>query len=235
MSRYQAIVFDVGGTLIGFVDSEPFQRFLAELWRGSGREATESDGRALRKRVTEELRLRRGEAVGLGADAEEIYRLWLSLFEAVFTDMDVGLEPKQAAHRIFPWFARGEFERLFDDVVPALEALQRRGLTLGILSNFPPTLEDILQRLGVHDYFEFFVVSSIVGVAKPAPRIFELGVQAAGCPADRILYVGDHPEDDVLGAQRAGLDAVLIDRSDRYAGAEYPRVRRLTELEELVG
>jgi putative hydrolase of the HAD superfamily len=132
------------------------------------------------------------------------------------------------------WLRTGRFDQLFDDSLPALEALREMGVRLGVLSNFTPDLEDLLSRLGVHGYFDFIIVSSHVGLAKPDPRIFELAVVKAGRPKDRLLYVGDHIGDDIEGARAAGLDAVLIDRKNRQPDAPCPRIQSLLELTDFV-
>jgi putative hydrolase of the HAD superfamily len=53
--------------------------------------------------------------------------------------------------------------------------------------------------------------SSVVKVAKPDPRIFRLGLEAAGTGGDATVYIGDSYFVDVVGARRAGLGAVLFD------------------------
>ena len=75
----------------------------------------------------------------------------------------------------------------FSEVRETMEQLCALGLRLGILSNYPPHLEDILRRQGLHDYFDFFVVSSLVGMEKPDPAIFEHASEKSGCSREEIL------------------------------------------------
>jgi len=113
---------------------------------------------------------------------------------------------------------------------PALEALRELGMPMGILSNFGTGLEELLRDRGLRGYFDFLVVSALVGVAKPDPAIFDPAVAAAGQPRSRLLYVGDHFGDDVGGARAAGLDVVLIDRADRHGDKPCPRIHSLLDL-----
>ena len=53
-------------------------------------------------------------------------------------------------------------------------------------------------------------VSSEVGVAKPDPAIFHLALRLAGCAAHDAVMVGDHPINDIAGAQAAGIEAVMV-------------------------
>ncbi len=115
-------------------------------------------------------------------------------------------------------------------MVPALDALGARNVTLGVLSNFSPNCEDVLHQVGIHHYFTFFVVSALAGFEKPDPRIFDLVVRVADCPRSEIVYVGDSFYHDVEGARSAGIDAILVDRQDRFPSFEGVKVRHLNEL-----
>ena len=55
-----------------------------------------------------------------------------------------------------------------------------RGKPLGIISNFSPNCESLMKQFGLAHYFDFFIVSGILGVEKPDPRIFEAALTAAG-------------------------------------------------------
>jgi putative hydrolase of the HAD superfamily len=158
-----------------------------------------------------------------------VYQLML---EALEVPGDLG----QQADALYERFiVREGFMPVFGDVEDALVRLRSRGLRLGVLSNFPPNLEDTLRQHGIHGYFDFFVVSSLVGLEKPDPAIFELAIERAGSPRETILYVGDSPDDDIDGAAAVGLPAILIDRHDRHPQAACTRIKTLSELEEILG
>jgi FMN phosphatase YigB (HAD superfamily) len=92
----------------------------------------------------------------------------------------------------------------------------------------------LLPKLNIFDYFNFIIVSAIVGVTKPHPRIFEMAIEEAGVPPSQILYVGDNPVDDVEGANRVGIDAVLINRPGREPNATPRMIESLLEIERIV-
>jgi putative hydrolase of the HAD superfamily len=122
---------------------------------------------------------------------------------------------------------------LFDDVVPALDALPP-ALTLGIVSNFEAWLEDLLRVLGVRDRFPVRAISGLEGVEKPEPEIFLRALARAGTAAHEAVYVGDNPEFDVVPAAALGMTPVLIDRRGRFPRHEGHRIEDLRELPELV-
>ncbi len=223
-SRYDAVVFDVGGTLLGFHEWSPFQEFLAH----AGLPASDEDAHAFHRRLLSVIVAERDNAQGLGANEEELHGWWQTNFAKTWP------QRPDLAEEMFRWLFAGRFDRLFADVRPALEALRNQGMPMGVLSNFGTHLDEVLQRFDLHRYFDFVVISAQVGLAKPDPRIFELVVEKAGHPAPRLLYVGDHIGDDIEGARGAGLDAVLIDRGDRQARALCPRIHSLLDLLDYV-
>jgi len=90
----------------------------------------------------------------------------------------------------------------------------------------------VLNDLHVFSFFDSITICSEVGYAKPQPEIFHAAVRALGIPSGHILFVGDSLVDDFQGAMNAGLEAVLIDRSDRYAAMR--SVRRISNLKGLL-
>jgi putative hydrolase of the HAD superfamily len=93
-----------------------------------------------------------------------------------------------------------------------LRALRARGYRLVVVSNFDLRLHRILRDLKVADYFEHLIISSRVGVEKPAPRIFDTARQALGDPDPAVcLHVGDDPRADWQGARAAGWHAWEFD------------------------
>ncbi len=98
---------------------------------------------------------------------------------------------------------------LFPDTRPALERLAR-SFRLGLLSNGNTSA----AALGIRELISFEVYAEAHGgIEKPDRRIFDIAVEQAGCPANRILHVGDAWENDVMGAANAGLQAVWLSRT----------------------
>ncbi|WP_043527873.1 HAD family hydrolase [Litchfieldella xinjiangensis] len=88
-----------------------------------------------------------------------------------------------------------------------------RGFRLAVASNTQRAYtEPELKMLGLWDRFEHVVFSSDVLACKPHPALFRAALAALEvAPAD-VVYVGDNPYDDVLGAGRLGIPAILLDR-----------------------
>ncbi len=222
--RYHTVIFDVGGTLVGFEDDAPFAEFLATV-ETPHRFVSATD---LRLSMIHTLSLRRHESTGLGLDDDSINYWWLTIFEDLFP------HSPDVAKRMWELFKVNYFDSLFPDSIPILERLKALDVPLGIVSNYGMHLLNLLPKLGIFDYFEFIIVSAIVGITKPHPKIFQIAIEEAGVPADQILYIGDNVVDDVEGANNVGIDAVLINRPGREPSTAPLMVDTLLEIEALV-
>jgi len=98
-----------------------------------------------------------------------------------------------------------------DGAVETLEMLQSLGLVLGVVTNGSVRVqEQKLDVLGLRRYFQAVVVSEAVGIKKPHAAIFQYALAGVGSSAEHTWFVGDHPENDILGASRAGLRTVWL-------------------------
>ena len=116
------------------------------------------------------------------------------------------------------------------DAVPTLEELRRRGLALGVVSNSNGAVKELLAEMGLAHYFDVVVDSALVGVEKPHPEIFALALEQLGLRADETLMVGDFYSIDVVGAERAGLQALLYDPQRGYWNTGARRISALSEI-----
>jgi FMN hydrolase / 5-amino-6-(5-phospho-D-ribitylamino)uracil phosphatase len=128
--------------------------------------------------------------------------------------------------------ARNEVD-LYADVLPALEQLRTR-YRLFTASNGNADL----GQIGIAHFFERTVAARQVGALKPDPAIFRKVIEGTDLQAHEVVYVGDDPLLDVVGARGAGMQAIWIDRQ----ASEWPpeiepaahTVRSLTELTQLL-
>jgi len=120
---------------------------------------------------------------------------------------------------------------VFPDTLPALEELGARGLRLGVVSNWSDRLHGLLDGLSLSRHFEFVVISAVIGASKPDRAIFHHALRLFGTSPARALHVGDHPLNDLQGARRCGLPALLLDRAGEHPG----QVAVIRSLEDICG
>jgi putative hydrolase of the HAD superfamily len=125
--------------------------------------------------------------------------------------------------------------RLFDDVIPVLDALRHR--PLGIITNgLEQQQRQKLEALGILGRFSVIVTSDGSGMSKPDPGIFHYAAQAIGVSPATCVHVGDDWDKDVGGALAAGFRPIWIVRGSTPLGApQRPSVARIKSLLNLVG
>lgn len=130
---------------------------------------------------------------------------------------------------------------LHDDVIACLEAL--RPARFGVITNgHLEAQQSKITATGLAQWVDHVVASGEVGVAKPDAAIFAEACRVFGVPAPDAVYVGDRLHTDAIGASRAGLHGVWLDRNGlatppqvAEAAAEgIPLIRSLAELPSLL-
>ncbi|HUL01801.1 MAG TPA: HAD-IA family hydrolase, partial [Gemmatimonadales bacterium] len=105
---------------------------------------------------------------------------------------------------------------------------------LGVVSNSNGSVRALLAAAGLGDALDFVIDSGVVGVEKPDPRIFRLGVEQAGVAPHEAVYVGDLYSVDVLGSRAAGLGAILLDPRGYWGPRDCATARDLIEATGLI-
>jgi len=151
----------------------------------------------------------------------------------------MGCTPEQAGH-LAPGVSSSMLSE-FDpedwvppDVPQTLTTLKQAGYRLAVVSNRSRSYDELLQSLGLDRYFEFALAAGDYEAWKPEPQIFHLAVERLGVSASETLYVGDNYYADVIGAQRARLNPVLIDPENIFPEADCPSIRSIGELPGLL-
>jgi putative hydrolase of the HAD superfamily len=224
------VIFDWGGTLTPWHTVD-----IAEQWRTYARAYGGDD--ALADRILEAER----RAWARTRDDGGSSRLAEILDEAGVASDHPGVSAAQAAYEEF-W----EPHTFTDpEVGPLFAGLRERGIKVGVLSNTIWSREyheAVFERDGVLHLIDGAVYSSEIEHAKPHPEAFAAALRAVDVddPATAV-YVGDRPYEDVHGAQRAGLRAVLVPHSDIPPDQQVPVdvqpdavVQRLLDLLEVV-
>jgi putative hydrolase of the HAD superfamily len=104
------------------------------------------------------------------------------------------------------WSAYDQHCRLSPDTATTLDALRRHGKRLGVITNGGTIRQRAkISALGLADWFEVVLISEAEGVRKPDAAIFQRALDRCGVSASEAVFVGDHPETDIVGARNAGL------------------------------
>jgi putative hydrolase of the HAD superfamily len=121
----------------------------------------------------------------------------------------------------------------FPEVPGVLERLRADGVRMVVVSDAWPGLEGLYRRLGLHAYFQAFVISAVLGCRKPDPRMYRAGSDALGLPPHECVFVDDAP-DLVAAAIELGYGGTAIVRTSDPPTA-VPGIGTLEDLVPMTG
>jgi len=201
--RYDAVIFDLFGTLIETVTPDNYDVMLGELADTLG---VDADAFATEWRATVNER-----ESGLQGGIDEI----LSRTSTAAGHAPSAVEVAAAKRG---WLAiAGGWLTPRDDARATLEAIRATGATVGLLSNCSAEVPPLWPTAGVADLFDHLVFSCDVGAMKPHPSVYEAAYTSLGVDPRRCMFVGDGGARELTGASAVGMEAVLL----RVPGEEH--------------
>lgn len=202
----KGIIFDYGGT----IDSRG-DHWSEVIWRGYRAAGVDVSKEAFRDAY---VKVERELAVTRHILPHHTFRDLMDIkmrleLEALAAE---GLVSHDEATRKAPDVARYCYEaarECVEEARPVLEALAAR-YPMVLVSNFYGNVEAVLEDFDLRRYFKAVVESAVVGVRKPDPAIFALGVDALGFKPEEVLVVGDSFRKDIEPAMKLGCRVAWI-------------------------
>ncbi|QPJ63279.1 MAG: HAD-IA family hydrolase [Candidatus Nitronauta litoralis] len=228
LDSFKAVFFDVGGTLLTphpSVGHIYLEQAIPFGFTGSADDLNFHFRRAWKA-------LGGMESLGQKKGLEVERRYWRDVVKRTF-DACGGVDDfENCFENIYDAFRSRDAWRLYEDVVESrlVERLKDKGVVLGIVSNWDSRLKEILDNLEIGHHFDFVLASTVIGSAKPDPLIFEKALQLSGTSPDQTIHIGDEPSTDITGARNLGIDAILIDRKNRYPDCDAKTISSFMEL-----
>jgi putative hydrolase of the HAD superfamily len=220
MTKFRAVLFDAAETLFTTRGS------VGEIYGSIAREyGSKVPADAIQAAFVREFR-------GAGPlSQQDQKRWWKNVVHRVFSEVGMVENFDQFFDQVYDRFRDSQGWSLFPETIDVLTELKKRGLKLGVISNFDDRAYSVMRSLNILQFFDSVTLSSEAGYCKPDREIFEAAVRSLGVPAFEVLLVGDSLHDDVEAAMRAGLSAVLLDRRNRHESANHvPRISSLKEV-----
>ena len=121
-----------------------------------------------------------------------------------------------------------------EEARPTIETLHSK-FPLVLVSNFYGNVESVLEDFNLRHYFKSIIESAVVGVRKPDPRIFALGVEALALNPQEVLVIGDSYKKDIVPAETLGCQVAWIKGKGWTADEDavtHPNI--ITKLDEVV-
>jgi len=208
----KAVLFDLGETLLNFGKFSTTELFRqgAKLSYDFLKSCNQpvSKFNHYRRRSLIHLRVRGllSDITGRDFDA-------LSMFKKIGTKRNIRLNEEQWRHFAWLWYEPlSKIAQIEPETKETLNALKKKGLKLGIVSNtfvHSSSLEKHLEQLSILNFFAVRLYSYEFNFRKPNTRIFKAAAEKIGEKLYNILFVGDRIDKDIKPAVKAGMRAVL--------------------------
>lgn len=230
----KGIIFDYGGTLDTGGD-----HWSEVIWSAYQQAGVAVDKAEFREAyVQAERELARTRHILPEHDFNDLLQIkmqlelqWLSE-QGLFPPAQVADKAKEAAGICY-----NSAKAKVQEAAPVLEELSKK-YKLELVSNFYGNIRTVLEDFGISQYFPKIVESAVVGVRKPDPKIFELGVKDLGLKPEEVVVVGDSYNKDIEPALKSGCKAIWIKGkgwTDEEDNRTYsPTITSITDLPSLI-
>jgi 2-haloalkanoic acid dehalogenase type II len=126
---------------------------------------------------------------------------------------------------------------LFPDALATIAELREHNIRVALLTNgIRLTHAEKIAFLGLEQQFDHILIADVVGFFKPHPAIFEEALNRCSCKPDQAIMVGDHIDNDIGGAQSAGIEAYWFNPLKKELTEDMPQPKAtIASLSELIG
>jgi putative hydrolase of the HAD superfamily len=200
----KGIIFDYGGTL----DSRGVH-WSEVLWQGYQQAQVPIDKETFRAAYVEGERALARERIILPQD-----NFHTLLRKKVALEIDY-LPEKYDETTCAKWvdeiaaYCDNSARQCIEEARPTLEWLHER-YPMMLVSNFYGNIDEVLRSYGIRDLFKGIIESAVVGIRKPNPTLFKLGVDALEMPEEEVLVVGDSLRKDIVPSEQLGCQVLWL-------------------------
>ncbi len=223
----RAIFFDFGGTLV-VSDPDPFPAFRSIVGR-TGIDVSRERYAEAERVVSAHLEPLRYGLLGRKPSFLDQINIELLL------ELGIGDSDGALVASLHEAYTSPDWRKPFPESVEVLETLQSSGIPVHLVSNSSDMLLEVIARRDWQRFFHSVTFSQEVGAEKPDRRVFEFALHRAGCDSAEVTHVGDTWEVDYLGAKRAGLRPIWLNRAGVSPPAPCEMIRDLAEVPRLLG
>ena len=226
----KGIIFDYGGTL----DSRGVH-WSEVLWQGYQQAGVPIDKETFRTAYVEGERALARERIILPQDDFHTLLLKKVALELSFLPDPIDDATRDRWVEEIASYCDNAARACINEARPMLEELHER-YPMMLVSNFYGNIDEVLRAYGIRHLFKGIIESAVVGVRKPNPTLFKLGVDALEMEPGEVLVVGDSLRKDIEPAEHLGCQALWLKGkgwTDEEDAQTHPRtITRVTQVPE---
>lgn len=143
------------------------------------------------------------------------FKDWDSYLGAIINGLNLPntRETKKTLLNIFKQeFAK---ERINQEMVNQIKFLKSKKIKLGILSNIPNPIYDIIRKNNIQNYFDEILYSFNKGLIKPDPDFFDLMLSQLGVKCDETIMIGNSISSDIKPAKELGMNTIHFEDANQ--------------------
>ena len=226
----KGIIFDYGGTL----DSRGVH-WSEVLWQGYQQAGVPIDKETFRTAYVEGERALARERIILPQDDFHTLLLKKVALELSFLPDPIDDATRDRWVEEIAVYCDNAARACINEARPMLEELHER-YPMMLVSNFYGNIDEVLRAYGIRHLFKGIIESAVVGVRKPNPTLFKLGVDALEMESGEVLVVGDSLRKDIEPAEHLGCQVLWLKGkgwTDEEGAQTHPRtITRVTQVPE---
>lgn len=145
------------------------------------------------------------------ADKQFVHKGWRKIHEYLISRNLFKVAPtyEEYAQSVLKCFITTTVK--FDFAIPVLKEIRDMGIKTALITNGDSELQNFkIMSLGMTDCFDEIIISGETAYEKPDPRIFQLMATSLNIKTNEMLYIGDHPLNDIEGSRKAGCIPVWV-------------------------
>lgn len=200
----KGIIFDYGGTL----DSRGVH-WSEVLWQGYQQAVVPIDKQTFRTAYVEGERALARERIILPQDDFHVLLQKKAALEISYLPQQPEETTRDRWVKEIAAYCDNAARGCIDEARPMLEQLHER-YPMMLVSNFYGNIDEVLRSYGIRHLFKGIIESAVVGVRKPNPTLFRLGVDALELPPEEVLVVGDSLRKDIEPAEHLGCPVLWL-------------------------
>ncbi|XP_030569325.1 rhythmically expressed gene 2 protein [Drosophila novamexicana] len=230
LQRFRLVTFDVTDTLLRL--KEPTKQYAetAEACGISGINKSQ-----LERCFRQQFKLMSRTHTNFGRCTPDMnwQAWWRQVVINTFTCADASLSRAQlqtVAEQLLLIFRTSACWTHIEGATDFVQRVREAGKCVGIISNFDPSLHQVLSAMGFNDKFDFILNSYDAGAMKPDPAIFQLALQGRNIAPAQALHIGNQLDMDYTGARNSGWSSLLVQQQQPEPAAAGHTYASLAEM-----
>lgn len=173
------------------------------------------------------------------ADKQFVHKGWRKIHEYLVNKNMFKVVPsyEEYAHCVLKSFITTTVK--YDFAIPVLREIKEMGIKTALITNGDSELQNFkIMSLGMTDCFDEIIISGETAYEKPDKRIFQLMARSLGIKTNEMLYIGDHPLNDIDGSRKAGCIPIWVKTTGTWTFPEIEKpelqVETVKEIPQLI-